>query len=78
MATMRPADANDPQGDFGYSPLSMTCSVGNCLYNITNTTGGAIDFGDTVYEKPRGESPYPRCLPVQQLEAFGAAHITSA
>ena len=36
-----------------YAPMSMTCNVGNCLYNISNATG-AIDYGDTSRYKPKG------------------------
>jgi len=36
----------------GYSPLSMTCNVGNCLYNLTNTS--KIDYDETDRFIPRG------------------------
>ena len=36
-----------------YAPMSMTCSVGNCLYNISNATG-AIDYGVTSRYVPKG------------------------
>lgn len=37
-----------------YAPMSMTCSVGNCLYNASNATGGDFDYGDTVRYVPSG------------------------
>jgi hypothetical protein len=36
-----------------YAPMSMSCSVGNCLYNLTNATGSIV-YGDTVRTTPRG------------------------
>ena len=42
-------------GGAGSNPMSMTCNVGTCLYNITNSTGeGKISFGDTHRYVPRG------------------------
>jgi len=42
-------------GGAGSNPMSMTCNVGTCLYNLTNTTGGGkISYADTHRYVPRG------------------------
>jgi ABC-type multidrug transport system fused ATPase/permease subunit len=51
-------------GGAGSNPMSMTCSVGNCLYNLTNATGGSgkITYADTDRYVPAGLAWQEACL----------------
>ena len=43
------------QGDQGYSPMSMTCNVGQCLYNTSNyTDDGGVEYDVKNIEAPSG------------------------
>ena len=53
------------QGDSGLSaPMSMTCNVGQCLYNTSNTTNGDIDYDTSELAVPDNIVPQLRFIAV--------------